>query len=101
MSYRRWRWRSRSAELQRDQVPTEGGRCARPDGRGLAGSGADGAAYELARGVDAPAAGHRRKVVVEGPTVGARGAFVFEARALQHHAARVLADRADLAELLC
>ncbi len=47
-----------------------------------------------------PSAGHGRELFVEPPAVGARRPVVFEARALQRHAAGVLADRADLPELL-
>src|SRR3981081_4427688 len=55
---------------------------------------------EVAPRIDLPAPCDRLELAVEPPAIGARRALVFEARALQRHAARVLPDLADRSELL-
>src|SRR3954464_8587369 len=55
---------------------------------------------EVAVGVDAPAGADGGEVVGHGPAVGALFAFVLGAGALQRHPAGVVADRADLGDLL-
>src|SRR4051812_12491969 len=55
---------------------------------------------QVAPRIDAPAPCARRQLAVDLPAVRARGSLVLGARALQRHAAAVVADRADRIDLL-
>ena len=57
-------------------------------------------AGQVAIGIDAPALADRGQLLVERPAVGALLALVLGAGALQRHAAGVVADRADLGDVL-
>src|SRR6186997_3638563 len=59
-----------------------------------------GGAGEVAGGVDAPALADRDEVGVERPPVWALVALVLRARALQRHAAGVIADGSDLGHVV-